>query len=190
MKIYTRTGDRGQTSLFGGTRVAKHHIRIEVFGTIDELNAHLGLLRSMDILPLYQEMLVQIQQDLFRIGSELALEPEKAILKNGKERLRISKIRARQVETLEQWIDQMTLELPPLKNFIIPGGHPAVAECHIARTVCRRAERKATLLYEQTPFNDSLLQYLNRLSDLLFTLARIVSRTHQVEEIPVMMTRE
>lgn len=189
MKIYTRTGDRGQTSLFGGTRVAKHHIRIEVFGTIDELNAHLGLLRSMDIPLFYQEMLIQIQQDLFRIGSEFALEPEKAILKNGKERLRIAKIRNNQVEILEKWIDQITLELPPLKNFILPGGHPAVAECHIARTVCRRAERKATVLYEQAPFNESLLQYLNRLSDFLFTLARIISITHQVEEIPVIMTK-
>lgn len=190
MKVYTKTGDRGNTSLFGGTRVPKHDIRIATYGTVDELNSHLGMLRSLKIEKEDSQQLIEIQEALFRMGAEFAVAPEKAVLKNGKERLRIAKIRGEQVQRLETWIDEMTATLPPLRNFILPGGHPAVAQCHIARTVCRRAERHATALYEEYPFHESLLQYLNRLSDYLFTLARKVSQDLNVEEVPVKMERE
>lgn len=185
MKIYTKKGDQGKTSLFGGTRVSKYSIRIETYGTVDELNAHLGLLRSLDIPDSCKSQLIQIQQDLFRMGSEFATEPEKAVLKNGKQRLKISKIDHKNIQYLEEKIDEMTATLPPLRNFLLPGGHQAVAECHIARTICRRAERIATRLYEEEPFNDSLLQYLNRLSDYLFTLSRTAAHELKIEEIPI-----
>ncbi len=189
MKIYTKTGDQGQTSLFGGTRVPKHNIRIEAYGTVDELNAHLGMLRSLEIGECHQKRITEIQQELFQLGAELAVAPEKAILRNGKERLQSTKIKAENIRNLESMIDDMTESLAPLRNFLLPGGHPTIAQCHIARTVCRRAERKATALYEERPFNVNILRYLNRLSDYLFTLSRKITLELDSKETPVKISR-
>lgn len=184
MRIYTRTGDKGSTSLFGGTRVSKADIRIETYGTVDELNAYLGLIRSQDINTVHEKELHNIQTTLFTIGSELALDPKKATLKNGKERLPISKINKRHITFLEKAIDQMNDTLPPLKNFILPGGHTTIAHCHVARTICRRAERRVAALLEAEPVNEFLIQYLNRLSDYLFVLARSLAEKLDVKETP------
>ncbi|WP_029037956.1 cob(I)yrinic acid a,c-diamide adenosyltransferase [Salinimicrobium xinjiangense] len=183
MKIYTKTGDKGTTALFGGTRVPKHHIRIESYGTIDELNSHLGLLRDQQVDKHSREILLKIQDRLFTIGSTLATDPEKAVLKSGKQRLDIPKIIAADIELLEQEIDTMNESLPPMTHFVLPGGHQTVSVCHIARCVCRRAERLATALYEIEPFEEVVLQYLNRLSDYLFVLARKLTYDVKAEEI-------
>ncbi|MGB3150597.1 MAG: cob(I)yrinic acid a,c-diamide adenosyltransferase [Maribacter sp.] len=183
MKIYTKTGDNGTTALFGGTRVPKHHIRIESYGTVDELNSWLGLIRDQQISKISANELMQIQDKLFTLGAILATDPEKAILKNGKERLNIPRINHVDIKFLENAIDVMDAELPQMTHFILPGGHTTVSYCHIARTVCRRAERMATLLYENEPFDDSVLSYLNRLSDYLFVLARKLSKELQADEI-------
>lgn len=184
VRIYTRTGDKGTTALFGGTRVPKYHIRIETYGTVDELNTHIGMIRSGEISQEHQGMLIKIQGNLFTLGSELATDPAKAKMRNGEERLKISKIRGAQIEELEKAIDEMNDSLPPLRHFLLPGGHPTVSACHISRTVCRRAERLATALYEEEPFDESLLKYLNRLSDYLFVLARKLCAELGVEETP------
>ncbi len=183
MKIYTKTGDKGTTSLFGGTRVPKHHIRINSYGTIDELNSWLGLIRDQSPDAHTIKTLTQIQEKLFTVGAILATEPEKAVLKNGKERLNIPKISPDDIGLLEKEMDQMEENLPPMTHFILPGGHTTVSYCHIARTVCRRAERMATLLHEQEPFDDAVLTYINRLSDYLFVLARKLSHDLKAEEI-------
>ncbi|MDX1602874.1 MAG: cob(I)yrinic acid a,c-diamide adenosyltransferase [Salinimicrobium sediminis] len=183
MKIYTKTGDKGTTALFGGTRVPKHHIRIESYGTVDELNSHLGMLRDQQIDEHSHEILLRIQDRLFTIGSTLATDPEKAVLKSGKQRLEIPKVSIEDIELLEQEMDKMNEELPPMTHFVLPGGHQTVSVCHIARCVCRRAERLATALYEIEPFEDTVLQYLNRLSDYLFVLARKLSQDLQANEI-------
>ncbi len=183
MKIYTKTGDKGTTALFGGTRVPKHHMRIESYGTVDELNSWLGLIRDQQIDAHSQKTLTSIQDKLFTVGAILATEPKKALLKNGKERLNIPKINATDVAFLETEMDQMEENLPPMTHFILPGGHTTVSYCHLARTVCRRAERMSTLLYENEPFEDSVLVYLNRLSDYLFVLARKLSKDLQATEI-------
>ncbi|MDT0644404.1 cob(I)yrinic acid a,c-diamide adenosyltransferase [Zunongwangia sp. F363] len=183
MKIYTKTGDKGTTALFGGTRVPKHHIRIESYGTVDELNSHIGLLRDQEIEESDKNILMRIQDRLFTIGSVLATDPEKAVLKNGKERLNIPKITAQDIELLEQQIDQMNEDLPEMTHFVLPGGHQSVSFCHIARCVCRRAERMATALYEIEAFDETLLMYLNRLSDYLFVLARKLSKYFRAEEV-------
>lgn len=183
MKIYTKTGDNGTTALYGGTRVAKHHIRIESYGTVDELNSWLGLVRDQKIDSHSKNLLVVIQEKLFTVGAILATDPEKATLKSGKERLNIAKITAADVELLEQEMDAMEENLPPMTHFILPGGHTTVSYCHIARTVCRRTERLATHLHENEPFDERLLQYLNRLSDYLFVLARKLSSDLHAKEI-------
>lgn len=183
MKIYTKTGDKGTTALFGGTRVPKHHIRIESYGTVDELNSHLGMLRDQQIDKHSHEILLRIQDRLFTIGSTLATDPEKAVLKSGKQRLEIPKVSIEDIELLEQEMDKMNEELPPMTHFVLPGGHQTVSVCHIARCVCRRAERLATALYEIESFEDTVLQYLNRLSDYLFVLARKLSQDLQANEI-------
>ncbi|WP_025742552.1 cob(I)yrinic acid a,c-diamide adenosyltransferase [Aquimarina pacifica] len=183
MKIYTKTGDKGTTALFGGTRVPKHHIRIDSYGTIDELNSYIGLLRDQNIDNHSATTLITIQNKLFTIGSILATDPEKAILKNGQKRLTIPTIQIEDIELLEKEIDQMNQTLPPMTNFILPGGHQTVSFCHIARCICRRAERLATALYEISPFEPSTLQYLNRLSDYLFVLARKLSQSLKAEEV-------
>ncbi|MBT2163415.1 cob(I)yrinic acid a,c-diamide adenosyltransferase [Zobellia barbeyronii] len=183
MKIYTKTGDKGTTALIGGTRVKKHHVRIESYGTVDELNSWLGLVRDQKIDSRSKEVLTKIQEKLFVVGAILATDPEKAILKNGKKRLNIAEIKATDIELLEKEIDVMDEALPQMTHFILPGGHTTVSYCHIARTVCRRAERMSTLLYENEPFNENVLLFLNRLSDYLFVLARKLSENLQADEI-------
>ena len=183
MKIYTKTGDKGTTALFGGTRVSKHHIRIDSYGTIDELNAWLGLIRDQEITSHSKKLLAVIQDKLFTIGAILATDPEKALLKSGKERLNIPKINASDIELLEMEMDVMNESLPPMTHFILPGGHTTVSYCHIARTVCRRAERMATQLFEKEPFEENVLSYINRLSDYLFVLARKLSKELKADEI-------
>ncbi len=183
MKIYTKTGDKGTTALFGGTRVSKHDIRIESYGTLDELNSHIGLLRDQEIDLNSKKQLITIQEKLFVIGAILATDPEKAILKNGKERLDIKRINDFDIALLETEMDIMDEQLPPMTHFVLPGGHQTVSFCHIARSVCRRAERLATALYQEVPFEDNALKYLNRLSDYLFVMARFLSNQLQAKEI-------
>ncbi len=183
MKIYTKTGDKGTTALFGGTRVPKHHIRIDSYGTVDELNSYIGLIRDQDINQLYKDILIIIQDRLFTVGAILATDPEKAILKNGKERLNINKISDDDITLLEREMDAMNLDLPPMTHFVLPGGHQTVSFCHIARTVCRRAERLASALNDLEPFEANALTYLNRLSDYLFVLARKLSHDLQADEV-------
>ncbi len=184
MKIYTKTGDQGKTSLYGGTRVFKNDLRIETYGTIDELNAHIGLLKDQKVDKMIAENLLKIQHDLFTIGAILATAPEKKILKNGKERLNISKISENDILFLEQEIDAIEKQLPSMTHFILPGGHQTVSFCHIARCVCRRAERLTVHLHQKEPINEIVISYLNRLSDYLFVLARKLTIDNQAKEIP------
>jgi cob(I)alamin adenosyltransferase len=183
MKIYTKTGDNGTTALFGGTRVPKHHIRIDSYGTVDELNSWIGLLRDQESGSETNKTLMKIQDRLFTIGAVLATDPEKALLKSGKQRLNIPKVSEDDILLLENEIDKMNDSLPPMTHFILPGGHQAVSFCHIARCVCRRAERMSTELYENEPFDPMVLKYLNRLSDYLFVLARKLSHDLKAKEI-------
>lgn len=183
MKIYTKTGDKGTTALFGGTRVPKHHIRIESYGTVDELNSYIGLIRDQEINNHYKDILIDVQDRLFTVGAILATDPEKAMLKSGKERLNIPKVTEDDIHVLEKEMDTMNEALPPMTHFVLPGGHQTVSFCHIARCVCRRAERLATALHENEPFDERTLQYLNRLSDYLFVLARKLSYDLQANEI-------
>ena len=173
MKVYTRTGDDGTTSLFSGKRVPKHDLRIKSYGTIDELNSWVGAIRDQADQETQQELIV-IQNDLMTIGAQLA---------NDKGELPILKIGTEQVETLEKSIDRITDALPPLKNFVIPGGHPLVSNTHLARCVCRRAERYITELKEVTIVEPEIIFYINRLSDYFFTLARKFAQDLGVKEI-------
>lgn len=187
MKIYTKTGDKGTTALYGGTRVPKHHIRIECYGTVDELNAHLGLLRDQEIPEYYKSIIIHIQEKLFTVGAVLATPPEKTILKNGKERLNIPKINNADITLLEQEIDTMNDTLPAMTHFVLPGGHQTVSICHIARCVCRRAERLTVALNDIEPIDQHTIIYLNRLSDYLFVLARKLTyqlKANEVKWIP------
>jgi len=183
MKVYTKTGDKGTTALFGGTRVPKHHIRIESYGTVDELNSYIGLIRDQEMNQLYKNVLIEIQDRLFTVGAILATDPEKAILKNGKERLNIPKISIADIELLENEIDRMEESLPQMTHFVLPGGHTTVSYCHIARCVCRRAERLSVSLNETEAVDESVLKYLNRLSDYLFVLARKLTFDLNAEEV-------
>jgi cob(I)alamin adenosyltransferase len=183
MKIYTKTGDDGTTSLFGGSRVPKHHIRIESYGTLDELNSWLGLVRDQDIDGHTRDVLIAIQEKLFTIGAILATDPDKAILKSGKKRLTINRIEEADLTFLENEMDQMQGLLPPMNHFVLPGGHTTVSYCHISRTVCRRAERMATLLNSEEPVDSYVLAFINRLSDYLFVLARKLSYDSGASEI-------
>ncbi|HYR29588.1 MAG TPA: cob(I)yrinic acid a,c-diamide adenosyltransferase [Thermoanaerobaculia bacterium] len=167
MKIYTRTGDHGETSLFGGKRVAKHDVRIEAYGTVDELNSFLGAVTGFDELP-------AVQSDLFEIGAHLA-SPGTS---------RFAGVDTSRIEELERSIDAMERELAPLTSFILPGGSPAAAQFHIARTVCRRAERRVTALEDDTPATQSTIAYLNRLSDWLFVAARFANHRAGVADVP------
>ena len=183
MKIYTKTGDTGSTALFGGTRVKKYNLRIESYGTVDELNSYIGLIKDQDISASNKESLLKIQNELFTLGAMLATPPEKETLKSGKERLNIPKIDKNSISFLENEIDKMELELPQMTHFILPGGHQAVSFCHIARCVCRRSERLSVELNDQEKINEDILKYLNRLSDYLFVLARKLSKDLAIEEI-------
>jgi cob(I)alamin adenosyltransferase len=175
MKIYTKTGDKGFTSLIGGTRVVKHHIRIESYGTIDELNSYIGLIRDQDIDVHDKEILKHIQDRLFTIGSSLASDPEKS-------RMIIPDLRLDDIEILEKEMDIMNENLPELKHFILPGGNIAISFCHIARCVCRRAERITVHLAEESKVDEKVNIYLNRLSDYLFTLARKIGNDNKIPE--------
>ncbi|MGB0881084.1 MAG: cob(I)yrinic acid a,c-diamide adenosyltransferase, partial [Polaribacter sp.] len=159
------------------------HLRIESYGTIDELNAYIGLIKDQKIHQNVKSSLLKIQNELFTIGSMLATPPEKEMLKSGKERLNISKIDENSIQFLENEIDKMNEELPQMTHFILPGGHQTVSFCHIARCVCRRAERLSVALNEQEMINPVILKYLNRLSDYLFVLARKLSKDLQIKEI-------
>jgi cob(I)alamin adenosyltransferase len=183
MKVYTKTGDTGTTALFGGTRVPKHHIRIESYGTVDELNSHIGLIRDQNINILYKNVLIEVQDRLFTVGAILATPPEKEIKKNGEKRLKNLGILETDIEFLENEIDFMEDSLPPMTHFVLPGGHATVSYCHIARCVCRRAERIAVHLHEIEPTEEKVIKYLNRLSDYLFVLARKLSFDLQAEEV-------
>ncbi|GAA5220511.1 cob(I)yrinic acid a,c-diamide adenosyltransferase [Membranihabitans marinus] len=179
MKIYTKKGDRGNTKLLGGTPVSKAHIKVDAYGEVDELNAHLAHLkdelRSIYFNEIYTTMLHRINVQLFDLGSLLAVD-------NSKYKGKLNQIKDDDIEELEEGIDDMEEGLDSLKNFILPGGHPLISLCHICRTVCRRAERKVVLLSEQENLNSIYIKYLNRLSDYLFTLARFIAVELDVEE--------
>ncbi len=175
MKIYTKKGDKGETSLFGGKRLPKHHLRIEAYGTVDELNSFLGLVRDGTPQDTTREFLKEIQDRLFALGSSLASDPEKNLI--------TPDIRPGDITKLEDAMDKMNEELPPLKNFILPGGHTTVSHCHVARCVCRRAERRAVELAHNEPVEDIIIQYLNRLSDYLFVLGRKLALDLGAEEV-------
>jgi cob(I)alamin adenosyltransferase len=175
MKIYTKTGDKGYTSLIGGTRVPKHHLRIESYGTVDELNSYIGLIRDQQISDYDKDILKQIQDRLFTIGSSLAADPEKS-------RMVIPDLHPEDIELLEKEMDRMNEILPELRHFILPGGSNAISYCHIARCVCRRAERLSVHLAEESTVDEKVNIYLNRLSDYLFTLARLIGHDNKVPE--------
>ncbi len=177
MKIYTKTGDKGQTSLIGGTRVRKSHTRIESYGTVDELNSWIGMLRDQEVNQLIKDLLAEIQDRLFTIGSTLASDPDKSAMK-------LPDLLDSDIELLEREMDKLNEELPPLRVFVLPGGHQSVSFCHVARTVCRRAERMVIRLDEESPVNERIIRYLNRLSDYLFVLSRHMAQSLQAEEIP------
>lgn len=179
MKIYTKAGDQGKTSLIGGTRVPKSHIRIETYGTVDELNSFIGLLSDLVDDVKIKTDLKEIQDRLFTVGSSLACDPEK------ESALRIPDLKEEDITGLELAMDQMNEVLAPMKSFIIPGGHQAISTAHIARCVCRRAERWCVNMQEEDLFVEILvIKYLNRLSDYLFTLARYIGHLNGVEDIP------
>ncbi len=183
MKIYTKTGDKGKTSLFGGTRVPKYDLRIEAYGTVDELNSYIGLIGDQKIDTHTLKVLRKIQHELFTLGSMLATPHEKKILKSGKERLNIPKIDDSIIENLEKEMDKMNETIPPMTHFVLPGGHTTVSYCHIARCICRRAERVSTQLSDESTIEPQILVYLNRLSDYLFVLARKLTFDNNAQEI-------
>ena len=175
MKIYTKKGDQGSTGLIGGTRVSKGDVRIEAYGTVDELNSYIGLLSTLDIDPRYVAQLQEIQDRLFTIGSHLAADPEKS-------KMQLPDLTEEDVAKLEHWMDVMDDTLPALLAFILPGGHPTSAHAHVARCICRRAERMTVTLDELEGVEALVLTYLNRLSDYLFVLARKLSHDKGVNE--------
>ncbi len=177
MKIYTKKGDEGKTGLIGGTRVMKSSMRIEAYGTTDELNSYIGLVRDQKIDQKYVEQLIEIQDRLFTIGSSLASDPEKSSMK-------IPDLRIEDVELLEKWMDEMDAQLPEMKSFILPGGHTTVSFCHIARCVCRRGERIIVDLSTNEFVDSTVLKYMNRLSDYLFVLGRKLAQDLNAPEQP------
>lgn len=178
-KIYTKTGDKGKTALIGGTKVSKSHLRIDAYGTVDELNSYIGLVSDHLTDVAVISFLREIQDRLFTIGSSLACDPDKET------KMRIPDLLAGDITILEKSMDQMNEILPEMKSFLLPGGHVAVSTCHVARCVCRRAERLCVALQEEDQFIEPLvLQYMNRLSDYLFVLARWIGYELKVAEIP------
>ena len=175
-KIYTKTGDKGDTGLIGGTRVPKNDVRLEAYGTVDELNSYVGLLRSF--VPEEKDgILINVQNQLFKIGSYLATDAGVSDFRSG---IKFEDVR---IEELEREMDEMEQQLPPLTGFVLPGGHEAVGFCHIARAVCRRAERRVLSMAEHDDIDTAIVRYLNRLSDFLFVLSRYLSNFFGVEEI-------
>ena len=179
MKIYTKTGDRGDTGLFGGGRVAKNHPRVEAYGDVDELNATLGFVCAVEPMPRIDDVLIPIQRDLFAIGALLAT-PDLEKMRQHLEKARVDDAR---IAELERAIDDGDDELEPLRTFIVPGGTAKGAALHVARTVCRRAERRVVELGHETEIPQIVVIYLNRLSDLLFTLARVANKRASVDEV-------
>ena len=178
IKIYTKTGDKGETSLIGGTRVPKHHIRIEAYGTVDELNSYIGLVRDLITEKHAQfKLLVEVQDRLFTMGSILADDPEK-------NKMKLPELKESDIELLEKAIDEMDKVLPTMKHFVLPGGHATISQVHIARCICRRAERNVLHLNDVFPVNDLTFKYLNRLSDYLFTLSRQLAIDYKATETP------
>lgn len=177
MKIYTKTGDKGTTALFGGKRVSKADLRIDTYGTVDELNSYIGLVRDQPVNQIRKKILVEIQDRLFTVGSILATEP-------GNTKVKIPALHPDDVTFLEKEIDAMDASLPPMKFFVLPGGHQSVSFCHVARTVCRRAERLTIALNTHEVVDPLVIQYLNRLSDYLFMLSRKMSAELNAEEMP------
>jgi cob(I)alamin adenosyltransferase len=179
IKIYTRTGDKGTTSLIGGTKVPKSHLRIEAYGTVDELNSWIGLVSDQFKKKKTKKNLREIQDRLFTIGSSLACDPEKET------KLKIPDLEETDVTLLEKEMDKMNEQLPEMKSFLLPGGHVAVSSAHVARCVCRRSERLCVAMQEGGLFVDPLvIKYLNRLSDYLFVLARFIGHELKVKETP------
>lgn len=178
MKIYTRTGDKGTTSLLGGSRVPKNHLRIEAYGTVDELNSWLGLLRDQEIAQTEgADLLKEIQDRLFTIGSNLAMEMEES-------KKKVPDLVEADIVVLERAMDQMNEYTPPLTSFVLPGGYAPASQAHVARTICRRAERAVISLDQEEHVADLVIRYLNRLSDYLFTLARAWTHQAGAEESP------
>lgn len=177
MKIYTKTGDKGTTALFGGKRVSKSDLRINAYGTVDELNSWIGVLRDQAVNKTREEELIEIQDRLFTVGSLLAVDP-------GNTKVKVPSLKSTDVSFLEEKIDAMEAELAPMKVFVLPGGHPSISWGHVARTVCRRAERLVIGLKDQENVNDFIIQYLNRLSDYLFVLCRSMGKALNVQETP------
>ena len=176
MKIYTKTGDKGLTSLIGGTRVPKSSLRIECYGTVDELNSYIGLVRDQPVNEARRTLLKEIQDRLFTVGASLASDPEKS-------KMKIPDLHAEDVTLLEQEMDRMNAELPELRVFVLPGGHQSVSFAHLARCVCRRAERLVIHLAEDEFVADLVVMYLNRLSDYLFVLSRQMAHELGAEEV-------
>jgi cob(I)alamin adenosyltransferase len=177
MKIYTKTGDQGLTSLIGGTRVKKSHLRIESYGTVDELNSYLGLVGDQPVNGLRRAFIQEIQDRLFTIGASLASDPDKS-------KKKLPDLLESDIEALEKAMDAMDAHIPPLQVFVLPGGHQSVSFCHIARCVCRRAERLVIALQEESFVEDLVIKYLNRLSDYLFVLSRMMTHELGSPEIP------
>lgn len=177
MKVYTKTGDKGETSLLGGTRVKKSHIRIESYGTVDELNSYIGLIRDHEIGDAERDLLIEIQDRLFTLGSHLASDPNKT-------KRNIPDLFQEDITALEKAMDAMNESLPEMRSFVLPGGNKLVSFTHIARCVCRRAERLVIALNEEDPVDEICIQYLNRLSDYLFVLSRWFTMQNNAPETP------
>ena len=180
MKIYTRTGDTGETALFGGGRVPKSHVRVEAYGTVDELNSILGLALAGGLEPDVSERLQRLQHDLFSIGAALATAPPR----EGRPEPTTPDLPVDRISAMEAWIDEAEEELAPLREFILPGGSPSAARLHLARCVCRRAERSVVALAASEPVEDAIVRYLNRLSDLLFVLSRLENHRSGEGDVP------
>lgn len=176
MKVYTKTGDKGTTALFGGKRVPKHHLRIEAYGTVDELNSHIGLIRDQKVDKRTFDVLIEVQDRLFTLGAILATAP-------GNDKVKVPQLNEQDVTFLEEEIDFMNETLPEMRSFVLPGGHTTVSYCHIARCVCRRAERISTQLAESEEVSSLVLIYLNRLSDYIFVLSRKLSQDLNAKEV-------
>ena len=176
MKVYTKKGDKGKTQLLGGSIVDKDHVKLECYGTIDELNSFIGNIYDQDLKEFHKEILLNIQNQLFNLGSVISFD-------GIKDKIKLPNITVKNIEMLEKAIDKMEESLPMLKNFILPSGHPTTSKCHIARTVCRRAERNLVTLSKTSEIDNLHLQYLNRLSDYLFVLSRAVLKENNAEEI-------